>query len=76
MFKLVSMGRARANRLNHIRVEDAAVLCVCERERYSVFNPECVGHVTHLSFESGITLAAKLVPEPCGHMALGLKILP
>eukprot|EP00964_Phaeocystis_antarctica_P015061 scaffold8311_cov71-Phaeocystis_antarctica.AAC.6 len=27
VLKLVSMGRARANRLDHIRVENAAVLC-------------------------------------------------
>ena len=55
--------------------------CVCVRAG-ALFRGHlpivCVGHicVTHLSFESGITLAAKLVPEPCGRMALGLKILP
>ena len=36
VFKLVSMGRARANRLDHIRVENAAILCVGERAILSV----------------------------------------
>ena len=75
MFELVSVRRARANRLDHVRVEDAAILCVWARERVfsvsfgvSLQTPAegCVGHMTHLSFERGITLAVKLVPEPCG----------